>query len=350
MSHRKVDLRSDTVTLPKPEMMEAILQTSLGDDILGEDSTVRELELKAAKLLGMEDALLVISGTMANQIAIMTYVQRGQEVILGKDSHIYNLEGGAIAVVSQAQPRPIEVIDGYYNLDEIKKEINTGDLQRAKTGLICLENTYNLNKGQIISLENLEQIKEVAYQNDVPVYMDGARIFNAVVEVDMELSDISKYVDAIQFCLTKGLGCPLGSVLAGTSEFIKEARQNRQRLGGGMRQAGIIAAPGIYALDHMINRLKEDNRRAAKLSKSLDTIDGIEVNLDDVQTNIVSPNLSKEGWYSDKLIECLGLRGIKVKKIGEKQVRMIVHYQISDDDVDYVISAVGEVLGMGDRI
>ncbi|MET3655801.1 threonine aldolase family protein [Sporosarcina psychrophila] len=339
---RVIDLRSDTVTLPKAEMIEAIRNAPLGDSIMGEDPTVNQLEKKAAELLGMEAALLVTSGTMANQITLMSLCNRGEEVIMGEDSHIYTLEGAAAAVVAQVQIRTIEVPDGIYDASKIESRIQTGDIQRPKTSLICLENTYNLNKGQIVSLENMKEIRAVANKHSIPVYLDGARLFNAAIELGVTPDVICREVDAVQFCLTKGLGCPIGSILAGTKEFIETATINRQRLGGGMRQAGIIAAPAIYALDHMIDRLSEDHKKAKLLAASLSTVDGIKIQAEDVQTNIVSPVISHEDWDSKLLIEFLSTKGIKVKNIGEKQVRMVVHYQITDEEIQFVVSAFEE--------
>ena len=339
-----IDLRSDTVTLPRPQMIDAIAHASLGDDIMGEDATVKELERKAAELLGMEAALLVISGTMANQVAVMSYAQRGQEMIVGSESHIFNLEGAAMSAVAQVQARPIPVPNAYFDPELVESFIYPGDIQRAKTALISLENTHNLNEGQIVSLENMKEIKELAMQYEIPVYLDGARIFNAAVELGVKPAELCRHVDAVQFCLTKGLGCPLGSILAGTKEFIHEAKMNRQRLGGGMRQAGIIAAPGIYALDHMIDRLKEDNNRAYELAKKLSVIEGISININNVQTNIISMVITKENMIADELITCLQEKQIKVKKIGKEKVRMIAHYLISDEDLEYVFKSIREVM------
>lgn len=337
---RIIDLRSDTVTLPKEEMIEAIRYAPLGDSIMGEDPTVNLLEKKAAELLGMEAALLVTSGTMANQIALMSLCQRGEEVLMGEDSHIFTLEGAAAAAVAQVQIRTIEVPDGIYDVSKIERNLNAGDIQRPKTSLICLENTYNLNKGQIVSLENMKEVRAVSKKYSIPVYLDGARLFNAAVELGVTPADICQEVDAVQICLTKGLGCPIGSILAGSKEFIEKAILNRQRLGGGMRQAGIIAAPAIYALDHMIDRLTEDHQKASRLATRLAAIDGIR--MEDVQTNIASLELLREDWNSQFLIEFLFTKGIKVKNIGENRVRMVVHYQITDEDIDRVVNAFEE--------
>ncbi|HLQ73190.1 MAG TPA: GntG family PLP-dependent aldolase [Bacillota bacterium] len=339
MSQQIIDLRSDTITLPKREMLEAILEAPLGDDILGEDPTVNELERRTAEMFGMEAALLLTSGTMANQVAIMNYCNRGEEVIMSKYSHIFTLEGGATSAVAQVQIKPMNVTNGVYDIDEMASYINEGDIQRPKTGLICLENTHNLNRGEIIPLENMKAIKELADKHNIPVFLDGARVFNAAVELGVSVKEICQHVDAVQFCLTKGLGCPIGSMLVGSKEFIEKAVINRQRLGGGMRQAGIIAAPALYALDHMVDRLKEDNDRAKKLAKKLSSVDGISIDPAHVHTNVLAPKVVKEGWNAARFIEFLADEGIKVKHIGENEVRMIIHFQVTDEHIDKVIKA-----------
>lgn len=335
-----IDLRSDTVTTPPQAMLKEILAAKLGDDIMGEDSTVNELEKKAAELLGMEDALLLTSGTMANQVALMTFCQRGEEVIMGKESHIYNLEGAATSAVAQVQIKTVQVENGIYDIHEIEKNINIGDIQRAKTSLISVENTYNLNAGQVIPMDNLKDIKLLANKYEIPVYMDGARLFNASIELGVSPADICKEVDAVQFCLTKGLAAPIGSILAGSKEFIAKARFNKQRLGGGMRQAGIIAAPAIYALNHMLNRLKDDNDRADWLAQRIAEIPYFEVESGGIRTNIVSPIITHNQVDSEELITFLLDEDIKVKNIGNKQVRMIVHYQIEQKELNRVVSAL----------
>lgn len=337
MRNEVIDLRSDTVTLPTKEMMDAIALAKLGDDIQGDDPTVKELEQIAASILGMEDALLVLSGTMANQIAVMVLTNRGEEIIVGEDSHLFNLEVAGLAVLSQVQARPLAVKDGHYSTEKIESMIQQGDIQRASTSLICLENTYNLNQGQVLSLENMKEIKNLGEQYFIPIYLDGARLFNASVALNVTPADICQYTDAVQFCLTKGLGCPLGSILAGDKAFIKEARRMRQRLGGGMRQAGIIAAPAIYALEHLIDRLQNDHDKAAYLANRLSTLEGIKLNMDDVQTNIASFTITNTNWSADRLITYLKEKNILVKKIGEKEIRMVTHYDLSTKAIDKVI-------------
>jgi len=342
--NKKIDLRSDTVTLPSEEMREAIRAAALGDDILGEDPTVRELEQLAASLLGMEDALLTISGTMANQIAVMAMTQRGQEVILGRDSHLYNLEVAGLAALSQVQARPVPVEQGVYDLESIEAAIQLPGVQTARTGLICLENTYNLNEGAVVTPEHMREIRELADRYQIPIYLDGARLFNAATALGVHPSVICREVDAVQICLTKGLGCPLGSILLGSRQFIAEARNIRQRLGGGMRQAGIIAAPGLIGLTKMIDRIDEDHWNATRLHAGLSGIAGIRMAFEKAATNIVSFEVVKAGWDADRLIGELQRRGIWVKKIGSRKMRMVTHCQISDGDLDYVLASVRDIL------
>ena len=341
---KRIDLRSDTATIPSEEMMEAMRTASFGDDLLGENATVIELERLAATLLGKEAAMLVISGSMANQIAVMVLAERGQEVILGKESHLFNLEVAGLAALSQVQARPVSVVNGHYRIDEMEESIKQGGIQAAETGLISLENTYNLNEGAVVTLENMVEIKELADDYRIPVYLDGARLFNAAAYLDVHPADICQTVDAVQFCLTKGLGCPLGSLLVGSKSFIQKAKRIRQRLGGGMRQAGMIAAPGIIGLTQIEYRMRRDNQLATNLFKGLRHLHGIRPTAESFQTNIVSIEVVKDGWDADRLIAQLQNAQIFVKKIGRKQVRMVMHSDVSNDDIETVIRNFQEVL------
>jgi len=342
---KRIDLRSDAETMPTQEMVEAITKAKLGDDILGEDPTVIELERLASSMLDMEDAMLTISGTMSNQVAVMTMTERGQEVIMGKESHLYNLEVAGLAALSQVQARSVSVTKGVYDINEIEESIQPVGIQAAETGLICLENTYNLNEGSVVPLENMKDIKEVAKRNGIPVYLDGARLFNAATYLNVPASVICQYADAVQICLTKGLGCPIGSILLGPKTFIQKAKKIRQRLGGGMRQAGIIAAPGIIALQKMTNHMQNDHQLASHLSDGLSTIPGLKLLSEQFQTNIVSIEIVQEGWDADRLVDLLKSRNILVKKIGPKKVRMVTHHQITKKDIDAVLSYLVENLG-----
>jgi threonine aldolase len=334
-----LDLRSDTVSLPTDEMLRSIYSAKLGDDILGEDPTVKELEELGSNIFGKEAAMLTVSGTMSNQIAVMILTQRGQEVILGKESHMYNLENAALAALSQVQARPIPSETGYFDPYEIEKAIQTPNIQTTSTGLICLENTYNLNEGLVMTLDNIREISKIANKYSIPTFMDGARIFNAAAASDLDVKEIVQSVDAVQVCLTKGLAAPVGSLLLGTKQFIKEARRVRQRLGGGMRQAGIIAAPGIIALNTMRLRLWEDHENARVLALGLKKLNEHLVDLQKVQTNIVSVDITPFGIDGDEFLRSMLEMGIKLKKIGPQQFRMVLYYQISKSDIEKVIES-----------
>lgn len=341
----KIDMRSDTATIPTDLMIKEMNNTTFGDAMLEEDSTVRELEELASSIFGMEDAMLTISGTMSNHIAIMALTNRGEEVILGRDSHIYNLSVGALSTLSQVQPRVISVKDNRYDLEEMEASIQSGaTIQETRTGLICVENTYNLNTGIVIPLDNLKEIYNLGQKHQIPIFMDGARIFNAISHLEIEPKEIGKYVDAMQFCLTKGLGCPLGSILLGSKSFIKRAKSMRQRLGGGMHQAGIIASAGVVGLKYMMDRVEEDNQRARQLATLLSDISGIKVLVDEVQSNIVPIEISLVDWDAERLIRELNDKNIYVKKIGEKQMRIVTHYGINDKDIEYVYHSMKHIL------
>lgn len=343
MAAKIIDLRSDTATLPTQEMLQAMTVAELGDDILGEDPTVRRLEELGAGMFGMEAGLFLISGTMANQVAVMTFTQRGQEVIVGRESHIYNLEVAALATLSQVQPRPISYPSGYFDPVEVKRAIQPRGIQKADTGLICLENTYDLNRGFVVSLENTEEIGAIGREHGIPVYLDGARIFNAALFLGNTVAELSAPVDAVQVCLTKGLSAPLGSLLMGKKDLIDEARRMKQRIGGGMRQAGVIAAAGIVALTRIVDRLWEDHSNAQVLATGLREIDERLLNYE-VQTNIISIDLEPIGIDGDSFFNQVSARGIKIKRIGQASFRMVCHYGISTEDIDEVLSVLRDVI------
>lgn len=339
-----IDMRSDTVTLPTQKMLNRTKNVLLGDDLLGEDPTVKRLESLAARMFKKEAALFTVSGTMSNQIAVMTFTKRGQEVIVGKDSHMYNLEVGGLSALSQVQVRPIDYPEGAVAPEVLEREIRTGDLQVTETGLVCLENPYNLNKGLILELDNLAQIRHVCNRYGIPIYMDGARIFNAAIALDIDVSEIAKFVDAVQVCLTKGLSAPVGSLLIGDYHFIERARVMRQRLGGGMRQAGILAGFGIESLENMVSRLHVDNMNAKKLAIKIQMINNNIINLDDVQTNIISIDLTPTEITEKEFIRELDENGIKIKKIAHKQFRMVTHRHITEKDIKKVVKVFRNIL------
>jgi len=260
-----IDLRSDTVTKPTPEMREAMKNAVVGDDILRDDPTVIELEEMAAEILGKEMAAFTVSGTMSNEIAVMVYTKPGDEIIVFSDSHIYNLETGGLSAISGVQPRPVKTETGIYDSEFLKQAIMPEDVQRARTRLICLENSFHLDRGLAVRRVDYEQTIEIAKEKDIPLFMDGARIFNATIALNVNVRELVDFSDSVAVCLTKGLAAPLGSILAGRKDFIEEARRVKQRLGGGMRQAGAIAAPGAIALTKMVRRLDEDHINAKKI-------------------------------------------------------------------------------------
>lgn len=341
---QSIDLRSDTVSMPTEEMLDAMKNAELGDDILGEDPTVKKLEKIGAEMFGKEAALFTVSGTMANQIAVMVYTERGHEIIVGKESHMYNLEVAALSTLSQVQVKAISCPGGYIDPVVLESEIKVASLQTAATGLVCLENPYDLNKGFVMSLNNISQIKAVCDKYNIPIYMDGARIFNAAVALNTDVKEIVKDVDAVQFCLTKGLSAPVGSLLVGTKEFIDEARRIRQRLGGGMRQAGVIAAAGIVGLEKMIDRLPEDHEKTRVLFSGIKAIDERLIEDSIADTTIISLNVAPLGIDGDSFLQNMLDHQIKIKKIGVQQFRMVVHRHITYEDIDKVLDCLKEVV------
>ncbi|MCD4712659.1 MAG: aminotransferase class I/II-fold pyridoxal phosphate-dependent enzyme [Clostridiales bacterium] len=339
-----IDLRSDTVTQPPKAMREAMYSAVVGDDIMGEDPTVRELEMLSASLLGKEDALFVTSGTMGNQIAVMTLTNRGEEVIVGDTSHIYNLEVGALAALSQVQTRSIEVPDGVYDIKKMEAAIQLKGIQYAKTSLICLENTNNLNAGLVVPLENINAICDLAKKHNIPVHLDGARIFNAAAASKKSVKEIVKNVDTVMFALTKGLAAPFGAILAGDKEFIAKARWIKQRIGGGFRQAGFLAAPGIVALNTMLPQLEVDHKNAQILGQGLSKVGRLKVDPSRIHTNIVTASLEDLPISIDAFLGRLLDKGIKAKKISDTSFRMVTHYGIDENDLHEVIAAVEYII------
>lgn len=341
---RIIDLRSDTVTQPTIAMRDAMYNASVGDDIMGEDPTVKELELLAANMLGKEDGLFVSSGTMGNQLAVMALTNRGEEVIIGDTSHIYNLEVGGLAALSQVQTRPIPVPNGIYDIGSIEESIQNEGIQTAKTGLICIENTNNLNAGFVVPLENINQVCELGRANNIPVYMDGARIFNASIASGLSVKEIVKNVDFVMFALTKGLAAPFGAVLLGNKEFIKKARWFKQRIGGGYRQAGFIAAPGIVGLNTMIPRIAEDHENARLLGEGLSRIKGLKIDITRIHTNILSCSVEDLPLTIEEFLEKLLEKDIKAKRISKTSFRMVTHYGIEEADINQVLKSIEDII------
>ena len=284
-----IDLRSDTVTLPTNEMKQFIMDSPLGDDVYGEDPSVNLLQKKIAKIFNKESALFVPSGTMANLISVLTHCNRGDEVILGNKSHIFFYEAGGISAFGGVHSHQINNNDdGTININDIENAIRKkGDDHFPKTKLICLENTHNACYGSPINTDFFSEVKNIAKKHNIPIHLDGARIFNAAIALNKSVDELTKDCDSVSCCLSKGLSAPVGSVILGSKNFISKAKSLRKALGGGMRQAGLIASAGIFSLDHMINRIKDDHSNAKILASKLNLIKNLEINLNQVQTNII---------------------------------------------------------------
>ncbi len=343
---RKIDLRSDTVTLPSPEMMRAIAEAKLGDDVYGDDPTVNRLEELAAEKVGKEAAVLVASGTMGNLCGILAHCGRGDEAIVGDESHIYNYEAGGASVLggvayhvvptTAAGELPLEALAGALR--------NSYDPHQSLTRLICLENTHNRCGGVVVSLEYMRSVHTFAGEQGLAVHLDGARMFNASVAVGVDIRELTQHVDSVQFCLSKGLAAPIGSILAGDAEFIKRARRVRKMVGGGMRQAGIIAAAGIVALEQMVDRLAEDHANARVLAEGLATFEQIEIDLNAVQSDLVYFSLRDGAPSTSAFVQGLRERGILVGAAGPRKVRAVTHYGIDTADIEETLDAVRTVL------
>lgn len=326
-----IDLRSDTVTKPSPAMREAIASAEVGDDVYGEDPTVNRLEELAAGMLGTEAALFVTSGTQSNLLALLTHCQRGDEFIVGQNAHTFKYEGGGAAIVGSIQPQPLDFEkDGTIDLNKVAQAIKPDDPHFARTRLLCLENTH---WGRVIPLSYLPEAAAFAKEHNLKLHLDGARIFNASVKLNVPVTEISRYFDSISICLSKGLGAPIGSILCAGKEQIKEARRWRKVLGGGMRQVGIIAAAGIYALENNIERLAEDHENAELLAKGLDGIDGLEVDHSTIETNIFYIIVSKD--TAPLLLDYLKQHGILI--YGGDNIRLVTHMDISKEDIKTII-------------
>ncbi|MDU4960634.1 MAG: low-specificity L-threonine aldolase [Sporomusaceae bacterium] len=340
---RIVDLRSDTVTLPTPAMRQAMQVAEVGDDVYREDPTILELEELAARITGKEAALFVASGTMGNQIAVMTHTQKGDEVICEAGAHIYWSEAGGLATLAGVQPRPITAVRGILTAADLAAAIRSQDLHQPGTSLICLENSHNRAGGTCYPLAVLTDIHTLARNRQIAVHMDGARLFNAAAAQGVSAGAIAACADSIQFCLSKGLCAPVGSLLAGKREFIERARRYRKMLGGGMRQAGILAAAGIIALTQMVDRLAEDHENAAYLADSLANC-GFGIDLTTVQTNIVIFDVAPLGLAIEQLLADLAANGVKAVRFGPTRARMVTHYGISREDIDYVAAVAARLV------
>lgn len=339
-----IDLRSDTVTLPTKEMFEAIKQAELGDDVFGEDPTVNKLEELAAKKMGKEAALLVASGTQANLASMLSNTARGDIAILEAESHLYWYEVGGLSTVAGVLPWPVKGNFGVLNKKNIENALRPLNIHYPEATVLCIENTHNRAGGTITTPNQMKVISKIAKNHGMKVYMDGARIFNAAVAMRKDVKEFTQYVDNLMFCLSKGLSCPIGSVVAGNREFVERARKMRKMLGGGMRQAGIIAAPGIIALEKMIPRLEDDNRNAKLLARGLADIRGISVDVQHVQTNIVYFETTYAKAKSDALTLRLKEEGLLALSTDRNRIRMVTHRGIERAHIESALEIVETVV------
>ncbi len=339
-----IDLRSDTVTRPTPAMRQAMANADVGDDQYGEDPTVNRLESVAAEMVGKEAAVYVSSGTMGNLVALLAHCGRGDEVILGDESHIFWYESGGAAALGGLpfNLRPTRR-DGTLDLDDVAAAIRPDRFGYPRTGSICIENTQNRCGGVVLSPRYIEDLASIARQHGVPVHMDGARIFNAAAALGIPVPELTRHVDSIQFCLSKGLAAPVGSVVAGSADFIEKVRRQRKIVGGAMRQAGVIAAAGLVALEQMVERLPEDHGRARQLAEGLAAVPGLRIDLDSVQTNIVIFRPPSD-MPVERVIEGFGDRNIRISNYGTRGLRMVTHYEIDDHAVEMTLQAARDVL------
>ncbi|WP_160669930.1 low-specificity L-threonine aldolase [Clostridium sp. C8-1-8] len=337
-----IDLRSDTVTQPTEAMREAMFKAMVGDDVYGDDPTMNELEAYAAELVGKEAALFVPSGTFGNQLSLFTHCRRGEEVILGEDCHIVAHEVGAAAVIAGVQLRALPTEKGKMNLDKIAATIRTEDIHFPETSLICVENAYS--NGSVVDLDYMKAIYSVARENNLKVHLDGARLFNAAAFLKVEAKEITEYCDSVMFCLSKGLCAPVGSILAGSKEFIDKARKKRKLMGGGLRQAGFLAAAGMIALKDMTKRLSEDHENALYLAEELEKLEGIKVDRETLDINMVFFTLDNITKLSDEVVKHFADNNIKINGQEGGKLRFVTHYWVTKEDVDYVVSTMKSFL------
>ncbi len=341
-----IDLRSDTVTLPSPAMRQAIAQAELGDDVMSEDPSVNRLEAFAAELLGKEAALLVASGTMGNLVSVLSHCRRGAEVIVGDQAHIYHYEAGGVSALGGCVLHPVPTGRfGELAVGDLERAIRpaASDIHAAPAGVVCLENTHNRCGGTVLSVPYLESVRALADRLSLPIHLDGSRIFNAAVAHGCAVKELVRQPDSVQFCLSKGLAAPVGSLVCGSAEFIAQARRYRKMLGGGMRQAGIIAAAGIVALTEMVDRLEEDHTNARILAQGLAELPDLQVDLETVQTNLVifwiADNTLDEGVFVARLADA----GVRIGDLGQGRLRAVTHYGLTAQQIHDAVRIIGTV-------
>ncbi len=341
-----IDLRSDTVTLPSPAMRRAIAEAELGDDVMSEDPSVNRLEALAAELLGKEAALLVASGTMGNLVSVLSHCRRGAEVIVGDQAHIYHYEAGGVSALGGCVFHPVSTGRfGELAVGELERAVRpaASDMHAAPAGVLCLENTHNRCGGTVLSGSYLESVRALADRLGLPIHLDGSRIFNAAVARGCSVKELVRQSDSVQFCLSKGLAAPVGSLVCGRAEFIARARRYRKMLGGGMRQAGIIAAAGIVALTEMVDRLREDHTNARLLAHALAELPGLRLDLETVQTNLVMFRVAAGALDEGVFVARLAEAGVRLGDLGQGRLRAVTHYGLTAQHIHDAVRIIGMV-------
>jgi threonine aldolase len=345
---RPADFRSDTVTRPSREMLAAMVAAPVGDDVLEGDPTVGALERRVAELLGKDGALFVPSGTMANSVAVGTWTRPGDEMLVERSAHMVQWEAGAAGAIHGVQSTTLEAPDGRFDPDAIRRAVRPKSVHCPRTALICLEQTFMGSGegpgGRVVPLESLRAVKKLAAELAIPVHLDGARLFNAVVASRTSAREYAECADSVSVCLSKGLGCPVGSLIAGSREFLERARLVRKRLGGWMRQSGILAAAGLYALEHNVERLAEDHELARELAAAVDRFDGIDCAPSVVETNIVMARISRAGHDPVSLMNALRARDVLVLPQNATTLRFVTHLDVGRDSVERLVAALDEIL------
>lgn len=334
-----VDLRSDTLTKPSPEMREVMMTAEVGDDVFGEDPTINRLQEKVAALTGKEAALLVTSGTQGNQIAINAHTNPGQEIIVDKNSHIFNYECGGAAMLSGAQLHALDGQQGVITVEQIAAAYRySEDHHYPETGLICLENTHNRAGGSVYPMAEIQRISQYAREKGLPLHLDGARLWNACIATGISLSEYCSYFDSVMMCFSKGLGAPVGSIIVGSAKFINRAHYYRKAYGGGMRQGGILAAGALFAIENNWPLLAEDHNRARDFAEAISEFPGLSVDLSTVQTNIVMIDIDPQVMTAAEAISRLAEQGILMISFGPQRIRAVTHLEISNDDIAYSVN------------
>ncbi|MHB1354815.1 MAG: low-specificity L-threonine aldolase [Anaerolineae bacterium] len=340
-----IDLRSDTVTLPTPAMREAMCRAELGDDVYGEDPTVNRLQEMAAERMGKEAALFVPSGTMGNLVAILTHCGRGDEVIMGSEAHTFVYEGGGASSLGGVHVHTVPNLpNGMMAPEQVEWAVRGPNVHFPRTKLLCLENTHNRCGGAVLSPAQMATLTNIAHQHGFPVHLDGARVFNAAIALGVKVTDIAAQADSIQFCFSKGLAAPVGSAICGSTAFIAEAKRNRKVVGGGMRQAGVLAAAAIVGLEQMVDRLAEDHENARLLALGLDEIPQLHVDLSSVQSNMVMFTLANRNLNQQRVLASLKAEGLKVTSMDAEHLRAVTHYGITRSDIDSAIAIMRRAL------